>query len=100
MYALIIFLPLLGALIAGLLSLYQRDRAAEMVTISGLLLSLLLSTIAFANVAIGGVPETVNLARWISSGSFVANWSLRFDTLTAVMLIVVTGVSSMVHVVS
>ena len=100
MYSLIVFLPLLGAVIAGLLSLSNRDRAAEIVTVSGLLLSLLFSIIAFANVAIGGQPETVNLARWISSGSFVANWSLRFDTLTAVMLIVVTGVSSMVHIYS
>jgi NADH-quinone oxidoreductase subunit L len=100
MYSLIVFLPLLGAVIAGLLSLSNRDRAAEIVTVSGLLLSLLFSIIAFANVAIGGQPETVNLLRWISSGSFVANWSLRFDTLTAVMLIVVTGVSSMVHIYS
>src|SRR6056300_1173270 len=100
MYSFIVFLPLLGAVIAGLLSLSNRDRAAEIVTVSGLLLSLLFSIIAFANVAIVGQPETVNLARWISSGSFVANWSLRFDTLTAVMLIVVTGVSSMVHVYS
>ena len=100
MYSLIVFLPLLGAVIAGLLSLSNRDRAAEIITVSGLLLSLLFSIIAFANVAIGGQPETVNLARWISSGSFVANWSLRFDTLTAVMLIVVTGVSSMVHIYS
>ncbi|MDB3879757.1 NADH-quinone oxidoreductase subunit L [Alphaproteobacteria bacterium] len=100
MYSLIVFLPLLGAVISGLLSLGNHDRAAEIVTVSGLLLSLLFSIIAFANVAIGGQPETVNLARWISSGSFVANWSLRFDTLTAVMLIVVTGVSSMVHIYS
>ncbi|MFZ8992712.1 MAG: NADH-quinone oxidoreductase subunit L, partial [Candidatus Puniceispirillaceae bacterium] len=100
MYSLIVFLPLLGAVIAGFLSLYNRDRAAEIVTVSGLLLSLLFSIIAFANVAIGGVPETVVVARWITSGTFVADWSLRFDTLTAVMLIVVTGVSSMVHIYS
>ena len=99
MYVLIVFSPLVGAVIAGVLSLYQRDRAAELVTVSGCC-SFLLSVIAFANVAMGGVPETVNLARWISSGSFVASWSLRFDTLTAVMLIVVTGVSSMVHIYS
>jgi NADH:ubiquinone oxidoreductase subunit 5 (subunit L)/multisubunit Na+/H+ antiporter MnhA subunit len=53
MYSLIVFLPLLGAVIAGLLSLSNRDRAAEIVTVSGLLLSLLFSIIAFANVAIG-----------------------------------------------
>ena len=100
MYSLIVFLPLLGAVIAGFLSLYQRDRLAELITVIGLLLSLLFSVITFANVAIGGVTETVNLGRWIESGSFVANWSLRFDTLTSVMLIVVTGVSSMVHIYS
>ena len=100
MYSLIVFLPLLGAMVAGFLSLSNRDRAAEIVTVSGLLLSLLFSVIAFANVAIGGQSETVNLARWISSGSFIANWSLRFDTLTAVMLVVVTSVSSMVHIYS
>ena len=53
MYALIVFLPLFGALIAGFLSLYQRDRAAEVITISGLLLSfcyrlLLLPTLQLA----------------------------------------------------
>ena len=65
MYSLIVFLPFLGAVIAGLLSLSNRDRAAEIVTALGLLLSLLFSIIAFANVAIGGQPETVNLARWL-----------------------------------
>ena len=78
----------------------HRDRAAELVTVSGLLLSLLLSIIAFAQVAIGGQPITIDIARWIVSGDFEAMWRLRFDTLTAVMLIVVTGVSSMVHIYS
>ena len=100
MYASIVFLPLLGAIIAGILSLGHRDRAAELVTVSGLLLSLLLSIIAFAKVAIGGQPITIDIARWIVSGDFEAMWRLRFDTLTAVMLIVVTGVSSMVHIYS
>ena len=100
MYSSIVFLPLLGSVIAGFLSLYNRDRMAELATIAGLLLSLLFSIIAFAEVAIGGEPVTVDLARWIVSGDFVAHWRLRFDTLTAVMLIVVTGVSSMVHIYS
>jgi len=100
MYSSIVFLPLLGSLIAGVLSLYNRDRMAELATVSGLLLSLLFSIIAFFEVAIGGEPVTVDLARWIVSGDFVAHWRLRFDTLTAVMLIVVTGVSSMVHIYS
>jgi len=100
MYSSIVFLPLLGSLIAGVLSLYNRDRMAELATVSGLLLSLLFSIIAFFEVAIGGEPVTVDLARWIVSGDFEAYWRLRFDTLTAVMLIVVTGVSSMVHIYS
>jgi len=100
MYSLIVFLPLLGSVIAGLLSLGNRDRMAEMVTVTGLLLSLLFSVLAFAEVALGGATVTLDLVRWISSGGFDAKWSLRFDTLTAVMLIVVTGVSSMVHIYS
>ena len=97
MYASIVFLPLIGALIAGWLSLSHRDRAAELVTVIGLLTSLLFSVIAFVQVGIGGQPVTIDLARWIVSGDFEAMWRLRFDTLTVVMLIVVTGVSSMVH---
>ena len=100
MYASIVFLPLFGAIVAGWLSLSHRDRAAEMVTVICLLLSFLFSVIAFAQVAIGGQPVTIDLARWIVSGDFEAMWRLRFDTLTAVMLIVVTGVSSMVHLYS
>ena len=100
MYASIVFLPLLGAIIAGILSLGHLDRAAELVTVTGLLLSLLFSIFAFAQVAIGGQPITIDIARWIVSGDFEAMWRLRFDTLTAVMLIVVTGVSSMVHIYS
>ena len=100
MYASIVFLPLFGALIAGWLSLGNRDRAAGLVTVTVLLLSLGFSIVAFAQVGIGGQPITVDLARWIVSGDFEAMWRLRFDTLTVVMLIVVTGVSSMVHLYS
>ena len=100
MYSSLVFLPLFGAMIAGWLSLSNRDRAAELVTITGLLLSLVFSIFAFVEVAIGGQPITVDLSRWIVSGDFEAHWRLRFDTLTAVMLIVVTGVSSMVHIYS
>ena len=57
MYASIVFLPLFGALIAGWLSLGNRDRAAELVTVSFLLLSLLFSIVAFAQVGIGGQPK-------------------------------------------
>ena len=72
MYSSIVFLPLLGSVVAGFLSLYNRDRMAELATIAGLLLSLLFSIIAFVEVAIGGKSITVDLARWIVSGDFAA----------------------------
>ena len=99
-YQAIVFLPLLGAIAAGLFSLRQQNSAAIVVSVSGVVLSFLLSLFAFSHVAIGGNTEIVSVARWINSGSFEANWQLRFDTLTAVMLIVVTGVSSCVHIYS
>ena len=68
--------------------------------ITGVVSSFLLSLIAFYDIAIGGDTRTVTIARWIVSGDFDASWALRFDTLTAVMLIVVTSVSSCVHIYS
>ncbi|UUX50246.1 NADH-quinone oxidoreductase subunit L [Nisaea acidiphila] len=100
MYAAIVFLPLLGSLIAGLGNRAIGDRPAQLVTCGAMVLSLALSILAFFDVALGGNPVTIELFTWIASGSMEAAWSLRFDTLTAVMLIVVTGVSSMVHVYS
>ena len=100
MYHAIVFLPLLGALLAGYFSLSHKHSASAFVSIVGVVGSLALSMIAFYDVAISGNPITVDLARWIVSGDFDASWALRFDTLTVVMLIVVTGVSSCVHIYS
>ncbi|MGC6536343.1 MAG: NADH-quinone oxidoreductase subunit L [Candidatus Puniceispirillaceae bacterium] len=100
MYHAIVFLPLLGALLAGYFSLSHRHNASALMAIGGVVGSLILSIIAFFDVAIGGNAQTVDIARWIVSGDFDAKWALRYDTLTAVMLIVVTGVSSCVHIYS
>ena len=99
-YKVIVFLPLLGAIAAGLLSLRKLDGAAITASVSGVCLSFVLSCFAFGSVALGGEQVIVDVARWIGSGDFQAHWTLRFDTLTAVMLIVVTGVSSCVHIYS
>ncbi|EHI49837.1 proton-translocating NADH-quinone oxidoreductase, chain L [SAR116 cluster alpha proteobacterium HIMB100] len=99
-YKAIVFLPLLGAIAAGLLSLRKLDGAAITASVSGVCLSFILSCFAFGSVALGGEQVIVDVARWIGSGDFQAHWTLRFDTLTAVMLIVVTGVSSCVHIYS
>ncbi len=100
LYSALVFLPLAGAVLAGLVSIWGRHGLASSFSVGGVVLSFLLSAIAFWQVAIGGHPITIDLARWIVSGDFVASWALRFDTLTAVMLIVVTGVSSCVHIYS
>ena len=100
LYQAIVFLPLLGAAFAGLLSVRQQHLPAEIVTVVGVCASFLLSCFAFYQVALLHNPVTLEVARWINSADFVANWSFRFDTLTAVMLIVVTSVSSCVHIYS
>ncbi len=100
MYSAIVFLPLLGAIIAGLFGRLIGDRASQWVTTGALLLSALLAVVSFFHVAVGGHPVSVEVMRWITAGTFEAGWALRFDTLSAVMCMVVTVVSAMVHVYS
>ncbi|MDF1790628.1 MAG: NADH-quinone oxidoreductase subunit L [Thalassobaculaceae bacterium] len=100
MYAAIVFLPLIAALIAGFGNKKLTDRGAQIVTCGAMLTSAALGIVAFWEVAIQGNAQTIELFTWIDSGSFEASWALRWDTLTAVMVIVVTVVSSMVHVYS
>ena len=100
---LIVFLPLLAAAFAGLFCRVIGDRPAQIVTTAALLIAAALSIFVFIRIGFG--PESgklivVKLFTWIGSGTFEVDWALRLDTLTAVMLIVVTVVSSMVHVYS
>ena len=99
-YHAIVFFPLIGAAIAGLFGRVIGDRAAEYVTTGLLILSAILSCISLINVGLAGDTQKVMVLDWISSGGLDIDWVLRIDTLTAVMLVVVTGVSSLVHVYS
>jgi NADH-quinone oxidoreductase subunit L len=96
----VIFLPLLAAFIAGFFGRLIGDRGSQFVTAGAVLLSALLSIWLFVDVALHGNTRTIELFTWIDSGTFEVSWALKFDTLTAVMLIVVNVVSSMVHVYS
>ncbi len=101
MYAAIVFFPLLGFLIAGLFGRQLGARPSELVTTSLLFISAALSWVVFAEVALGTAPASVSvLGDWFTSGSLKADWSLRIDSLTAVMLVVVTTVSALVHLYS
>ena len=95
-----VFLPLIGAILAGLFARQLGDRGAQIATIAPMGLSALLSVIVFFDVAVAGNARTVELFTWIDSGSFELSWALRMDTLSAVMLAVVTVVSAMVHIYS
>jgi NADH-quinone oxidoreductase subunit L len=96
-YLLCIFLPLFGAAIAGLLGPWIGNRGARIVTCGSLLISAVFSLFIFNEVALNSNPVTIPLFNWMSSGAFEVDWSLRFDTLTAVMIVVVTVVSCAVH---
>ncbi len=100
MFEAIVFLPLAGCLIAGLFGRQIGVGASQIITSGFLVLSAILSWVAFVSVALQGNAETVQVLTWIDSGSFEADWRLRVDTLTAVMLVVVTSVSSLVHIYS
>ncbi len=98
MYTAAIFLPLLGAAIAGFFGRQIGDRASQIVTCGGVGLGAVLSIPIFFDVAIGGNEHIVMLANFISSGTFEAAWALRYDTLSAVMVMTVTCVSFLIHV--
>src|SRR3990167_6846479 len=143
MYSAIVFLPLLGAIIAGLIAVAGARRAhpggepgghdhpghthhsrthghghdadahdghheaapgsrpAEIITSSFLVVSAILSWIAFFSVGFGETElERVQVMSWFASGTLAVDWAFRIDTLTVVMLVVVTTVSSLVHIYS
>ena len=100
MYTSIVFLPILASAIAGLLGRFIGARASELVTTGALFVSAALSIAAFYDVALLGHSHLIQVLPWIHSGDLRVDWSIRVDALTAVMLVVVTGVSSLVHLYS
>ncbi len=101
MYSAILFLPLIGFLIAGLFGRSIGDKACEYITSGLVILAALLSWITFFGFWLGGSQlEIVDLFRWFDVGDLKVAWSIRVDTLTAVMLVVVNTVSALVHVYS
>ena len=95
-YALIPFLPLAAFLVLGLGGSRIKDRA-HLVAVPAVLLSLVLALAAFFEVVSGSVIS-VPLYTWLASGDLDIHIGLHIDRLTAVMLLLVTGVSSLVHI--
>ena len=100
MAASIIFLPLLGFLFCFLLGKQFNYRVYQISTTSILFLCTLFSWIIFIQFINNKETETIFILNWITSGNFIVDWSIRLDTLTAVMFIVVTTVSACVHLYS
>jgi NADH-quinone oxidoreductase subunit L len=99
-YNAIVFLPALGALIAGFLGRALGPRACEVITTSFLGIAAALSWIALWQVGLNAETTRVPVLRWVTSGELDVSWALRIDTLTAVMLVVVNTVSFLVHLYS
>ncbi|MBC7157824.1 MAG: NADH-quinone oxidoreductase subunit L [Rhodobacteraceae bacterium] len=98
METILLLSPLVGALICGLGWRLIGEQAGQVVATGLLFLSMLLSWIVFFGFE--GETQHVELMRWVTSGSFDAPWSIRIDRLTAIMLVVITTVSALVHLYS
>jgi NADH-quinone oxidoreductase subunit L len=102
-YKAIVFLPLIGFLIAGLFGRQIGAKASEYVTTGLMIIVAVLSWIVFFNVAMSHEAHEVikvPVLRWIQSGGIDVEWAFRIDTLTAVMFVVVNSVSCLVHLYS
>ncbi|OSQ52055.1 NADH-quinone oxidoreductase subunit L [Marivita geojedonensis] len=98
METLILFSPLVGAILCGFGWKFIGETAAQWIATGLLFFACALSWIVFLSQ--DGVTETINILRWIESGTLSTEWAIRLDRLTATMLIVVTTVSALVHLYS
>ena len=96
----LVFLPLLGSIISGFFGRYIGDRNSEIVTSLFVTISAVLSLIIFYEVTINNYENNLVIITWINSGLLDVNWSIKVDTVSSVMLVVVCLVSSIVHIYS
>ena len=97
---LIVFLPLIGSIISGFFGKILGLRLSHFISCSLIIASSILSAYLFYMILNGYQTSNQFLFDWINSGAIDASWSLKFDTLTSVMLVVVTSVSALVHIYS
>lgn len=100
MYLLIVFLSIIGSCLAGLFGRYLGSFGSAFITTSCLILSFFLSLFAFYEVALFESPVYIKLTTWISSEVLNIDWGFMFDSLTVSMCIIVTFISSLVHLYS
>lgn len=100
MYVTTIFLPLVSFLIVGIFGRFLGDRWSNGIACGCLVLSALLSIVIFNTIALDGKTTVIPLFTWFHVGSLEVAWALRFDTLSAVMTLIVTIISALVHIYS
>ena len=100
MEILIVFLPLLAAIISGFFGNKLGNRFSEILTSLFVSISAIFSIYIFYNVMINDYNSNIIISSWISSGTLEVNWSIKIDPLSTVMLVVVTFISSLVHIYS
>ncbi|HZT90094.1 MAG TPA: NADH-quinone oxidoreductase subunit L [Stellaceae bacterium] len=100
MALLVVFLPLFAAAVAGFFGRAIGDRGAQLVTCGALVVSAVLGWLVFFDILRHDAPQIVPIVTWIAAGGVDVQWSLRLDSLSGVMIVVVTTVSAMVHIYS
>ena len=100
MYVGAVFFPLLGACLAGFLGRWLGDRASMWVTVACMALAAACGMGAFVEVALGSAPGVVPVLVFLDVGSFEVEWALRYDTLSVVMVAMVTFISTLIHIYS
>ena len=100
MYLILVFLPLIGSITAGLFGRKLGPKGSSIVTVTLLFITFLISTFAFYEVALIGSPVYIKLVTWINSEMLNVDWGFLFDTLTVTMCCIVTFVSTLVHLYS
>ncbi len=100
MEKLIVFLPLAAAIISGFFGKIIGNKSSQIITSLFVSLSALISIYVFYDVVVNDYINNIVIAKWINSGQLDVNWSIKIDQLSAVMLVVVTLVSSIVHIYS
>jgi len=96
----ILFFPLVASITSGFFGKYIGDKLSGIITSLFVSISAILSLILFYNVIVNHYETNVVISTWINSGTLNVNWSIKIDALSSVMLVVVTVVSSLVHIYS
>ena len=96
----VIFLPLIAAIISGFFGKIIGDRNSEIITCSFVSIAAVLSCLIFYNVIVHNYSNNISILTWINSGELNANWTIKIDPLSSLMLLVITLVSALVHIYS